>query len=81
MPQDVVRKWLNLKQSRETTKDVVQKIKVKIKESSRLHQELQKRVLTSCFELFSLPKSKRLTIKAFLEISLDSLTLRVCTVF
>ena len=81
MPEDVVRKWLSLKQSRETTKDVVQKIKVKIKESSRLYWELQKRVLTSCFDLFSLPKSKRLTRKAFLEVSLDSLTLSVWTVF
>ena len=44
-------------------------------------QKDQKRILASFFYSFSHPNAKGLTVKAFLEVSLVSLTLRVHTVF
>ena len=38
-------------------------------------------ILLSIFDSFSLPNAKRLTIKAFFEVTLVSLILRALTVF
>ena len=48
---------------------------------SRLHEVFQKGVPSSFFDCISVSNAEKSTIKAFMEVSLVSLTLRVRTLF
>ena len=50
-------------------------------DKSRIRGQSPKKVLSSFFDSFSLSNTKRLSIKAFLEVTLVSSTLRAGTVF
>ena len=55
--------------------------RLRLTDRSSFCREPQKRVLLSYFDFFSPPNEKRSKIKAFLKVSLASLTFRLRTVF
>ena len=71
----MTKKWLKLKYSGKTPKDVIWRLAVK-RQVETVRGESPKMVLSLFLDSFPLFNAKRLTIKAFLEVALLSLILR-----